>query len=389
LLTLYESARREEDFEAAIGIALQGILISPKFLFRVERDMNEGKPASAYPVSDLELASRLSFFLWSSVPDEPLLALAERGKLRGPGVLEQQIQRMIQDPRSGALVENFASQWLHVRNLDLLSPPDPTVFPEYNYNLKSAFRKEIELLFANVIHEDHSILDFLGADYTFLNDRLAEHYGIAGVYGSHFRRVSLTDERRWGLLGKGSVLTVTSYATRTSPTLRGKWILDNILGTPPPPPPPNVPSLKETAETRNLSMRERMAMHRTNPVCASCHSLMDPLGLALENFDAIGSYRKVNSDRTPIDASGQLPNGTEFDGPAQLREALWSGREQFAGTFVERLLTYALGRRLQYYDMPAVRKIMRASSDEDYRWSTIVKQIVESQPFQMRRSIAP
>jgi cytochrome c5 len=389
LVALYQSARQQGGFDAAIAMAIQGILISPEFLFRVERDPANIKPGSAYAINDLDLASRLSFFLWSSVPDEVLLDLAAKGKLKDPKVLAGQVQRMIQDPRSKSVVENFASQWLHVRNLDLLSPPDPEVFPKYTHNLKTAFKKEIELLFDYVIREDRSILDFLNADYTFLNEQLAEHYGISGVHGSHFRRVSLTDESRWGLLGKGSVLTVTSYATRTSPTLRGKWVLENILGTPPPPPPPDVPSLKEDPQMKKLSMRERMEMHRSNSVCASCHSLMDPLGLALENFDAIGSYRKVNSDQTPIDASGVLPNGTEFNGPAQLRDALWQGREQFAGTFVERILTYALGRGLEYYDMPAVRKIMREASKEDYRWSSIVMHVVESQPFKMRRSKGP
>jgi hypothetical protein len=389
LMALYQSGRKQGDFNAAIGTAIQGIFISPEFLFRVERVPENVKPGSAYSINDLDLASRLSFFLWSSVPDESLLDLATKGKLSEPKILEQQVLRMIQDPRSHAMVENFASQWLHVRNLDLLSPPDPEVFPKYTANLKTAFKKEIELLFDYVIREDRSILDFLSSDYSFLNESLAKHYGIKGVHGSHFRRVSLTDESRWGLLGKGSVLTVTSYATRTSPTLRGKWVLENILGTPPPPPPPDIPSLKEDPQTKKLSMRERMAMHRNNPVCATCHSLMDPLGLALENFDAIGSFRKVNADQTIIDASGVLPNGTEFNGPAQLREALWDGREQFAGTFVERILTYALGRGLEYYDMPAVRKILHEAGKEDYRWSSIVMQVVESQPFQMRRSIGP
>jgi hypothetical protein len=389
LVSLYESGRKELDFDSAIGIAIQGILISPKFLFRIEKDPKDSIPGSAHPISDLELASRLSFFLWSSIPDRPLLELAERGKLREPDLLAEQVRRMLADPRSFSLIENFASQWLHVRNLDLLSPPDPAVFPDYDENLKSAFKKEIELLFDYVIREDRSILDFLNADYSFLNERLAEHYGIQDIHGSHFRRVSLNNETRWGMLGKGAVLTVTSYATRTSPTLRGKWVLENILGTPPPPPPPDVPSLKDDPQSSKLSMRERMEMHRSNPVCASCHSLMDPLGLALENFDAIGSYRTINSDRTPIDASGTLPNGVEFDGPAQLREALWQGREQFVGTIIERILIYALGRGLEYYDMPAVREIIREAAKENYRWSSIVMQVIESQSFQMRRSTEP
>ena len=389
LMGLYKTGRKEGGFDKGVGLAIQGILISPDFLFRVEKDPANVNPDTAYRVSDLELASRLSFFLWSSVPDETLLEMAVNGKLREPEVLEQQVNRMLQDPRSSALVENFAAQWLHVRNLDLLSPPDTTVFPEFDYTLKDAFKKEIVLLFEDFIHHNRSILDFLIADYSFLNERLAQHYGITGVHGSHFRRVSLKDEGRWGLLGKGSILTVTSYATRTSPTLRGKWVLESIMGTPVPPPPPDVPSLKEDATTRKLSMRERMEMHRVNPVCATCHRLMDPLGLALENFNAIGEWRTMNTDQTPIDASGQLPNGTQFSGPAQLREALWNDREQFARTFIQSMLTYGLGRGLEYYDMPAVRKVMSESVRDNYSLSSIVMNVVESQPFQMRRSTTP
>ena len=386
LANLYRAGREQGDFNSAIALTIQGILISPDFLFRVETDPENIEPGIAHTISDLELASRLSFFLWSSIPDRELLDIAAQGRLRDQKILGQQLQRMLTDPRSRALTQNFASQWLHVRNIDLLSPPDPSVFPEFNANLKTAFKKEIELLFNHVIEEDRSILDFLSADYSFLNERLANHYGISGVHGNHFRKVILPDEKRWGLLGKGAVLTVTSYATRTSPTLRGKWVLDNILGTPPPPPPPDVPSLKEDPQSKKMSMRERMAQHRTNPVCASCHNLMDPLGLALENFDAIGTYREVNTDKSPIDASGVLPNGIEFTGSAELREALWAGREQFIGTFVERMLIYALGRGLESYDMRAVRKIIRESAKQDHRWSSVVMQVVQSQPFQMRRS---
>lgn len=388
LLALFNESRQDNGFDESIGMALQGILISPKFLFRIEQDSMVQGGKNVAPVSDIDLASRLAFFIWSSIPDERLLTLAESGKLKEPDILGQQVTRMLEDPRAFALIENFASQWLHVRNLDLLSPPDPVEFPDFNQNLKQAFKKEIELLFKYVIENDRSVLDFLNGDYTYLNERLARHYGIDDVYGSHFRKVTLKDSNRWGLLGKGSILTVTSYATRTSPTLRGKWVLGNILGTPPPPPPPNVPSLKENAETSKLSMRERMEMHRTNPVCASCHSLMDPLGLALENFDAIGTYRVDNKDKTPIDASGQLPNGMTFAGPAELREALWQGKEQFVRTFIERLMIYALGRNLEYYDMPAVRKVLRESAKQEFRWSSIVTQIVNSHPFQYRRSIA-
>jgi hypothetical protein len=389
LLELYKSGRKDADFDAGVGLAIQGILISPGFLFRVEHDPANVSPGIAYPVSDLELASRLSFFIWSSVPDDTLLNIAIQGKLREPTVLKQQVRRMLEDPRSISLVKNFAAQWLHIRNLDLLSPPDPGVFPEFDYTLKAAFSKEMELLFKDFIENDRSIVEFLSTDYSFLNERLAKHYGIPGVYGSHFRRVSLPDEHRWGLLGKGSILTVTSYATRTSPTLRGKWILESIMGTPVPPPPPDVPSLREDAQTRNLSMRERMEMHRSNPVCATCHRLMDPLGLAMENYDAVGAWRTVNTDGTPIDASGQLPNGTHFEGPGQLREAIWQDREQFAITFIERLFTYALGRGLEHYDMPAVRMVNNESAQQDYHLSSIVMNVIESQPFQMRRSIAP
>jgi hypothetical protein len=386
LTKLYEAGREQGNFESAIALAIQGILISPDFLFRVEKDPDGIDPGVAYTINDLEFASRLSFFQWSSVPDQELLTLATEGRLRDQAVLEKQLQRMLADPKSQALTRNFASQWLHVRNLDLLSPPDPAFFPKYNANLKAGFKTEIELLFDHVIEEDRSILDFLSSDYSFLNEQLAEHYGIEGVYGTHFRKVALPDEKRWGLLGKGAVLTVTSYATRTSPTLRGKWVLSNILGTPPPPPPPDIPSLKNDPVSAKMSMRDRMERHRNNPVCASCHSLMDPLGLALENFDGIGAYRALNTDKKPIDASGVLPNGTEFSGVAELRKALLDGEEQFIGTFVERMLIYALGRGLEYYDMRAVREIIRESAKQDYHWSSVVMQVVQSQPFQMRRS---
>ena len=384
LLALYRSGAMEGGFETGIGRALQGILISPEFLFRFERDPANAAPVTANRSSDLELASRLSFFLWSSVPDDELLDLAAEGKLSETPVLEQQVQRMLRDPRSEALAGNFAGQWLHVRNLYLLSPPDPAVFPSFTANLRDAFRQEIDLFFKDLMQEDRSIFDLLSADYTFLNERLARHYGVPDVLGSHFRRVTLRDEQRWGLLGKGAILTVTSYATRTSPTLRGKWVLENILGTPPPP--PNIPSLKEDKKTRKLSMRERMEQHRTNPVCATCHRAMDPLGFALENFDAIGRWRTASADNTPLDVSGELPNGARFSGPAELRKALLSQREQFAATFTEKLLTYALGRGVEYYDMPAVRKILRDAAPSGHRWSSIVLGIAKSVPFQMRRS---
>ena len=386
LLNLYKAGWGNGGFEAGIGLALQGILISPEFLFHVERDPAGVSPGAGYRISDVELASRLSFFLWSSIPDDQLLDLAERGELKDPAVLEQQVRRMLADPRSKAL-SNFGEQWLQVRNLRLVSPPDPAVFPDFNGNLLEALEQETVLFVESIMREDRSVIDLLSANYTFLNKRLAQHYGVPGVYGSHFRRVTLSDPLRWGVLGKGAILTVTSYATRTAPTLRGKWVLNNILGTPPPPPLPNVPSLKDDdAQTKALSMRERLAQHRADPVCAACHRIMDPLGFALENFDAIGKWRTVNADNTPIDVSGELPDGTKFEGPAGLQEILLSQREQFVNTFIAKLLTYALGRGVEYYDMPAVRKIKHDASASEYRWSSIVVGIVKSLPFQMRGS---
>jgi hypothetical protein len=339
-------------------------------------------------VSDLALASRLSFFLWSSIPDEPLLDLAERGRLRDPAVLEQQVKRMLADSRSKALVENFVGQWLGLRKLDSISP-DPRVFPDFDDNLREALEQQTMLFAESIAREDRSVLDFLRADYTFLNERLARHYGIPNVYGNSFRRVTLQEEARKGLLGQGSVLTVTSYSNRTSPTLRGKWVLENILGAPPPPPPPDVPFLKEDTGTggKRLTMRERMSQHRTNPACAVCHARMDPLGFALDNYDGIGRWRTTSgATNTPIDSSGVLPDGTKFQGPAELKKILLSRREQFVTTFTERLLTYALGRGVEYYDQPAVRKIVRGAAPGDYRWSSLISGIVQSTPFQMRRS---
>jgi hypothetical protein len=387
LLALYRAGNEEGGFEAGIGLALQGILTDTSFLFRVEKDPAKVTPGKAYPVSDLELASRLSFFLWSSIPDEELLTLAEHGKLRKPGVLDQQVRRMLQDPRSEALIDNFVGQWLYLRNMRLVHP-DPDTYPEFNDNLRKAFQQETKLFFESMFREDRSIIDLLTADYTYLNERLARHYGIPNVYGSDFRRVKITDENRKGLLGQGSVLTVTSYPTRTAPTLRGKWLLENIMGTPPPPPPPNVPALKEDKKVQNVTMRERMEQHRTNPVCASCHSRMDPLGFAMENFDAVGKWRTTVGDAA-IDASGAMPDGTKFIGPAELRRALLGQSEQFVHTFTEKLLTYALGRGTEHSDAPAIRAITRESAAADYRWSAIISGIVKSTPFQMRRSQEP
>ncbi|MFB3140650.1 MAG: DUF1592 domain-containing protein, partial [Candidatus Acidiferrales bacterium] len=393
LLQFYQVGRSPGGFEAGIGTAIQGILVSPEFLFRMERDPERSNekvaPGTAYPVSNLELASRLSFFLWSSIPDDQLLGLAERGKLSDPAVLEQQVMRMLADSRSKALVGNFTEQWLGLRKLATVSP-DPKVFPGFDDNLREALQQETKLFAESIAREDRSVLDFLRADYTFLNERLARHYGIQKVYGSGFRRVTLADDARKGLLGQGSILTVTSYANRTSPTLRGKWVLENILGTPPPPPPPNVPSLKEEngGNGRVLTMRERLEQHRVNPSCAACHARMDPLGFALDNFDAIGRWRTTEG-ATPVDPSGTLPDGAKFQGPAELRQMLLSRHEQFVRTVTEKLLMYALGRGLEYTDEPVVRGIMREAAPGDYRWSSLVLGIAKSTPFQMRRSREP
>ena len=387
LVSMYKAGLRKGDFDRGIERAVEGILANPAFLFRVERDPPPPGgmvPDTAYNISDLELASRLSFFLWSSIPDDPLLDLAVRGKLRNSEVLEQQVRRMLGDPRSKALVENFASEWLAVRNLPAVLP-DADVFPDFDENLRQAFLKETELFIESNLREDRSLLNLLNADYTFVNERLARHYGIPNVYGSDFRRVALTEEARKGLLGQGGILMVTSYANRTAPTIRGKWLLENILGAPPPPPPPNVPSLKENGETKLLTMRQRMEQHRKNPLCASCHARMDPLGFALENFDAIGAWRTTEA-ANPIDVSGVLLDGTRLQGPVELRRVLLSHPEQFAIAFTEKFLTYALGRGVEYYDLPAIRKIVREAEPSGYRWSALTLGIVKSVPFQMRKS---
>ena len=383
-LSLYSTGSRHGGFEAGIRTALEGILVDPEFLFRIERDQATLAPDTAYRLTDIELASRLSFFLWSSIPDDELLDIAEQGRLKDPVVLEQQVRRMLTDPRSKALVNNFAGQWLYLRNLRT-KLPDPRVYPDFDENLRQAMEQETELFFESIVREDRSVVDLLDADYTFVNERLAQHYGIPNIRGSQFRRVTLHDDNRRGLLGQASILMVTSYATRTAPTLRGKWLLENILDAPPPPPPPNVPSLKDDRDANALTMRQRMEQHRSNPACASCHKLMDPLGFALENFDAVGKWRSTEG-RTPIDASGELPDGTKFQGPSELRKILLSKREQFVDTVSEKLMIYALGRGLEYYDMPAVRKIVRDAAPGGYRWSSIVLGITQSIPFQMRKS---
>lgn len=387
LLSLYNIGRKEGGFEAGIEMALQRILVSPEFLFRIEHDPVSVAPGSAYRVSNLELASRLSFFLWSSIPDNQLLNLAAAGKLKEPAILEQQVRRMLADPRSNALVTNFFGQWLYLRNMPGVHP-DQDAFPEFDENLREAFEQETQLFLESNVREDRSVLDLLNADYTFVNERLARFYGIPNIYGSHFRRVSLEGhEERRGLLGQGSILTVTSYANRTSPTIRGKWLLTNVLGTPPPPPPPDVPSLKETPPNgKVLTMRERMEQHRSNAACAVCHAQMDPLGFAMENFNGVGEWRTTSEAGTPVDASGVLPNGIKFNGPAELRKVLLSHPEQFANTVTDRLLTYALGRGVEYYDQPAIRKITREAASNNYRWSSLILGIVNSTPFQMRMS---
>jgi hypothetical protein len=384
LLSFYKHARVSGNFDDGIRAALERVLVSPDFLFRIEADPAGATPGAVYRISDVELASRLSFFLWSSIPDDTLLDLAIQGKLHEPAVLERQVVRMFADRCTrSSLVLNFFSDWLETRNVWLLNP-DGTRFPFFDDNLRSAFVTETELFLDAQLKEDHSVTDLLTSNETFLNEQLARHYGIPGVYGSHFRHVKLTDENRFGLLGKASVLAVTSYTTRTSPTIRGKWVLENILAAPPPAPPPNVPSLESSnKDGKPLSVRQMLEMHRANPVCASCHARMDPLGLSLENFDAIGQWRTTDAGHA-IDASGVLLDGTKVEGPRELRLALVAQKTQFVKTVTEKLLTYALGRGLEYYDAPTVRAIDRNAAADDYHWSAVILGIVKSAAFQMR-----
>ena len=389
LMAFYRTGRQDGGFDTGIQLALERLLVSPDFLFRIERDPADVEPGTPYALTDLELASRLSFFLWSSIPDARLLDLAERGQLQDPVVLEAEAQRLLADPRASALVQNFAGQWLYLRNLAGVVP-DAEAFPEFDENLREAFGRETELFVESLIRDDRSVLDLLGADYTFANERLAQHYGIPNVYGNHYRRVELgreLAERRGGIFGHGSLLTATSYPNRTSPVLRGKWVLTNILGTPPPPPPADVPDLPDRGEDgRAATVRDRLQRHRESPVCSACHAPMDPLGLALENYDAIGTWRTSGEAGLPIDASGNLPDGTSFHGPTGLRTLLLERHDQFVGTVTEKLLAYALGRGPEYYDRPAVRAIVGGSASENYRWSSIIVGIVKSTPFRMRRS---
>jgi len=383
LLALYRQGREEGDFETGIETALCGVLVNPQFLLRIERQPVDAAPGRAYRVPDIELASRLSYFLWSSLPDDELLGVAESGKLRDKSILDQQVRRMLSDDRAASLVTNFAGQWLHLRNLDAFIP-DMRLFQDFDDNLRQAMRRETELLFERVTREDRSVLDLIKSDSTYLNERLARHYGIPNVFGSQFRPITLdADKHRGGLLRQASILAVTSYATRTSPVIRGKWVLENVLGTPPPPPPGNVPALKDNTVDANVSVRERLKQHRAQEACASCHNLMDPVGFALENYDAIGRWRDVEEGQ-PVDAAGGLPDGREFVGVAGLERAILARPEIFVTTLTEKLLTFALGRGVEYYDAPAVRKIVRDAKDNDYSFSSIVIGITNSVPFQMR-----
>jgi hypothetical protein len=387
LMSFYRAGRQGGSFDAGIQGALERILASPKFLIRAERDPAGASAGAVFRVTDLDLASRLSFFLWSSISDDELLQVASQGRLKDPAVLEQQTRRMLADPKADALVTNFAGQWLYLRNLrDMI--PNSVDFPDFDDNLRQSLARETELFFGSIMHEDRNVLDLMTANYTFLNERLAKHYGVPNIYGSHFRRVTLTDDARRGLLGKGSILMVTSHTDRTSPVVRGKWVLDNLLGAPPPPMPANVPPLNENnrAGGRVLTMRERMEEHRSNAYCAGCHKIMDPIGFSLENFDAIGAWRtrEGGTGGTLIDASGQMLDGTRVNGPVELREALLRQPEIFVGTMTEKLMTYALGRGVAYYDMPTVRAIVRDAAKQDYRFSALILGIVKSTPFQMR-----
>jgi hypothetical protein len=384
LLAFYQEGRKTGNFDDGIERALRLILSNPRFLFRFEPEPANVAAGSVYRISDVELASRLSFFLWSGIPDDQLLSAATEGRLGDPVVFEQQVRRMLADPRAESLVTNFAEQWLFLRNLRAVSP-DPQLFPDFDDNLRQSMRRETEMFVGSILREDRSITDFLNADYTFVDERLARHYGIPRIYGSRFRRVTIKDPARRGLLGQAGILAVTSYATRTSPVLRGKWILTNMLGAPPPAPPPNTPPLKENSEGgAPASVRERMEQHRRSPACASCHAIMDPLGFALENFDAVGQWRTRAEDGSTVDASGVLLDGTKVDGPVSLREQLAAHPDEFAAALAEKLLTFALGRGLDYNDAPAVRRIAATAAASGYRFSSLIFGVVESVPFQMK-----
>jgi hypothetical protein len=390
LMKIYNEGRNGADFEHGIEAAIERVLVSPDFLFMRESDPPKkqsggARPGSIYRISDIELATRLSFFLWSSIPDEPLLAVAERGQLRNPAILKQQVARMLADAKAGALTRNFAGQWLYLRRLEY-QRPNRALFPNFDERLRAAMLTETQMFFDGVVRGNRSVMDFLSADYTYVNQRLAEHYGIPGVHGTTFRKVQLNPAlRRGGLLGQGSILTVTSYDDRTSVVLRGKWILESLLAAPPPPPPPDVPALNEVAKGKQLTMREQLDLHRANPVCASCHVKMDPLGFSLENFDAVGAWRTSFAGQK-IDASAVLPDGKQFEGSQGLQDILLAHKDQFVEAFTEKLMIYALGRGLEAYDMPTVRKIASTARVDNYRMNTIIMGIVQSVPFAMRRT---
>ncbi len=389
LLEFYRQGQKQGGFDEGIGLAIERILAGPRFIFIMEQVPENVSPGKVYQIADLELATRLSLFLWSSIPDDELLSVAESGRLSEPAILEQQVRRMLDDPRSNALIDNFAVQWLNLGRMNGVVP-NSEIFPYFDDNLRQAFQQETKLFFEYIFRNERPLLELLGADYTFLNERLARHYGIPDIYGNHFRKVSLASQpRRGGLLGQGSILTVTSYANRTAPTIRGKWVLENILSAPPPPPPPNIPGLRDkNDEGKVLNMRQSMEQHRANPVCASCHKVMDPLGFALENYDAIGTWRSMDAaSDSPIDASGALPDGTGFEGLDGLRVVLLEKRrDDFVLTVVEKLLTYALGRELKHMDAPVMRSIMRETAPDDYRLSSLIMAVVKSTPFHMREA---
>jgi hypothetical protein len=385
-LTAYSTARRKHSFDASIAAALRDLLLAPDFLFRLEFDPPGAAPGTAQKVSNWELASRLSFFLWSSIPDDELLNVAGSGKLNDTAVLDREVRRMLADSRARTLADNFATQWLGLRALEDIKP-DTKVYPEFDSGLESAFEEETRLFVRSVIHDNRSVLDLIGADYTYLNEKLARIYGIGGVIGPGFRRVSVAQNpERGGLLGQGSVLLLTSHTTKTSPVLRGRWILDNLLNSPPPPPPPGVPPLDENADNgRKLTTRQQVERHRSNAVCASCHARMDPLGFALENFDVIGRWR-TRDEGGEIDPSGALPGGKAFAGPQGLKDLLLSRPDAFVKATISRLMTYALGRELDFLDQPAIRQIMRETEAKGYRFADLIGGVVKSVPFQMRQT---
>jgi hypothetical protein len=387
-MKFYAQGRKEGgNFEAGVRMALQAVLASPQFIFRLEEAPAAARPGQNYRISDYDLASRLSYFLWASVPDKELLNAAMQGTLKNPVVLDKQVRRMIADPRSEALATRFASQWFRLQDIDQIKP-DALAYPAYDHILAESMRRETEMVFNALIHEDRPVTEILTADFTFVNERLAEHYRIPNVAGSNFRRVQLTDPNRRGILGHGSVLMLTSVADRTSPVLRGKWVLEVLLGSPPPPPPPNVPTFEESSAAdsgRLLTVRERMEQHRKNPACSSCHRVIDPLGLALENFDVTGQWR-IRDNGNPIDPTGDLYDGLKMDGPVGLRAALLKHSDAFVLSFTENLMTYALGRRVEHYDMPAVRQIIRDAAKSDNRLSAFILGVAKSNAFQMSRA---